>query len=389
MTNFHYVVDWQAKQAGLDAADLHWDFIFGDTISSLDTLWINVRRDSDTNEWVVTPTENRSISVTQILSGAQALDDSPNGELRFTFNAEDGTNGVTIVSDTTINNYWYALTDFWSYNSSTGELKIVFETTEDDWYINPDTGGEFINVVNVQDGALERGQEYGVARKSYFALEPPAVANAGLIGLLDAAPTPTEGADAHGLTNFVNQFEGEVVGGDEYRGLGTLKLGTAWTRDEAGAETYYGVIGWSTSDWLYGDNESDLRWVVLTSAPDAARTTWALIRASPGESSEPTTFKYYQHTLDYTIEDLLNGAADLDLEGDANTRKMEWTFSAEDGSVNGQVSDQDGSFEGEWIPRPDLMTYDVNAPEITWLFSRPADANGMDSSPGYIFPAAA
>ena len=93
--------------------------------------------------------------------------------------------------------------------------------------------------------------------------------------------------------------------------------------------------------------------------------------------------------MDYTIEDLLNGAADLDLEGDENTRKMEWTFSAEDGSVNGEVTDQDGSFEGEWIPRPDLMTYDANAPEITWIFGRPADANGMDSSPGYIFPGAA
>ena len=225
--------------------------------------------------------------------------DSPNGELRFTFNAEDGSNGVTVNSNTTVNNYLYALTDYWKYDSASGRLVIVFETTEDDWYIDPEIGGEFVNVVNVQDGAIERGQEYGVARKSYFALEPPAMANAGLIGLLDAAPTVTEGTEAHGLTNFVNQFEGVVVGGDEYRDLGTLKLGTAWTRDEAGAETYYGVIGWSTSDWLLdplysNTSESELRWVVLTSAPDAARTSWGLIRASPGESSEPTTFKYYQ-----------------------------------------------------------------------------------------------
>ena len=152
------------------------------------------------------------------------------------------------------------------------------------------------------------------------------------------------------------------------------------------------MIGWSSGEyWEYAnedENESDLRWVILTSATDAARTTWGLIRASPGESGEPTTFKYYQQVLDYTIEDLLNGEADLDLEGDANTKKFEWTFRAEDGSVNGNTSHQEGSFEGEWIPRPDLMTYDADSSEITWIFSRPADANGMDSSPGYVFSAA-
>ena len=45
------------------------------------------------------------------------------------------------------------------------------------------------------------------------------------------------------------------------------------------------------------------------------------------------------------------------LEGDENTSKFEWAFDIEDGSVNGKVLDQDGSFEGEWIPRPDLMTF--------------------------------
>ena len=32
------------------------------------------------------------------------------------------------------------------------------------------------------------------------------------------------------------------------------------------------------------------------------------------------------------------------LEGDENTSKLEWTFDKEDGSVNGKVLDQDGSF---------------------------------------------
>ena len=64
LTTFHYVVDWQAKQAGLDAADLNWDFIFGDKDGYYDALWINVRKDSETDEWVVSATENQSISVT-------------------------------------------------------------------------------------------------------------------------------------------------------------------------------------------------------------------------------------------------------------------------------------------------------------------------------------
>ena len=63
-TTFHYVVDWQAKQAGLDAADLHWDFIFGaDSEYAPDSVWINVRKDSATDEWVVTQTVNGGVSV--------------------------------------------------------------------------------------------------------------------------------------------------------------------------------------------------------------------------------------------------------------------------------------------------------------------------------------
>ena len=73
------------------------------------------------------------------------------------------------------------------------------ETTEYDRYIEPQIGGMFINVVNVQDGAIERGQEFGLARPAFFALEPPIMANAGLIGLLDADVTPTAGEEAHGL----------------------------------------------------------------------------------------------------------------------------------------------------------------------------------------------
>ena len=63
-TTFHYVVDWQATQAGLDAADLHWDFIFGaDSEYAPDSVWINVRKDSATDEWVVTQTVNGGVSV--------------------------------------------------------------------------------------------------------------------------------------------------------------------------------------------------------------------------------------------------------------------------------------------------------------------------------------
>ena len=78
------------------------------------------------------------------------------------------------------------------------------ETTEDDWYIEPQIGGTFLHVVNVQDGAIERGQEFGLAGPAFFALVPPSVANAGLVGLLDADVTPTAGEEAHGLQNFVN-----------------------------------------------------------------------------------------------------------------------------------------------------------------------------------------
>lgn len=77
------------------------------------------------------------------------------------------------------------------------------------------------------------------------------------------------------------------------------------------------------------------------------------------------------------------------LEGDENTSKLEWTFDKEDGSVNGKVLDQDGSFEGEWVARPDRMTFNNNElASVRFVFARPADGTHMDSSPGYIFSAA-
>ena len=49
---------------------------------------------------------------------------------------------------------------------------------------------------------------------------------------------------------------------------------------------------------------------------------------SEGESGEPTTFKYYQHILDGTIEQALNGELNIAylfyLEADADTKKYEW-----------------------------------------------------------------
>ena len=86
------------------------------------------------------------------------------GELRFTFDAEDGTSGATVITNTLPNafsdgsggyeTFLQPSLDDWSYNSKTGTLVIVLETDDSDAFIEPAVGQEFVQVVNVQSGAL-------------------------------------------------------------------------------------------------------------------------------------------------------------------------------------------------------------------------------------------
>ena len=86
------------------------------------------------------------------------------GELRFTFDAEDGTSGASVISNTLPNafsdgsggyeTFFQPSLDHWSYNSETGALVIVLETDDSDAFIEPAVGQEFVQVINVQSGEL-------------------------------------------------------------------------------------------------------------------------------------------------------------------------------------------------------------------------------------------
>ena len=53
-TTYMYVAEWTSNESGLAATDINWDFIFDNPDGFLDyNVKINVRKDSETDEWVV------------------------------------------------------------------------------------------------------------------------------------------------------------------------------------------------------------------------------------------------------------------------------------------------------------------------------------------------
>ena len=170
--------------------------------------------------------------------------------MSFTFTAEDGTvSGANIIENTFTDGNWNPRPDLMSYDSETGQLRIVLETDKDDPRVqpeNPDYGREFTLAINTGDGALERGQVWDWAGLAWFAWIPASEANAALIPFLDLEPTPIE-APQDGSVSFPNEVSQFTQGiNDAYNDkMGTLSLATAWERDEDDVETYFGIIDWT------------------------------------------------------------------------------------------------------------------------------------------------